>query len=146
MGWAGLGGTGGREWHWQRQRQQQRQQRSRDSDSRDSIALHYQDYAPNVLGLLVGFMLGVLIRNSAGALAAYFVYAFLLPTLSLILATSQEWFRELQPWVSFSYAQGALFDTAMTSTQWAQLGVTGVLWLLVPLGFGVWLLLRSEVK
>jgi RNA polymerase sigma-70 factor (ECF subfamily) len=39
-----------RQWPW---KQQQRQQRSRDSDSRDSIALLYQDYAPNVLGLLV---------------------------------------------------------------------------------------------
>ena len=28
----------------------------------------------NVLGLLMGFMLGVLIRNSAGAIVAYFVY------------------------------------------------------------------------
>ena len=36
----------------------------------------------NTLGLLVGFMLGVLIRNSAGAIVAYFVYAFVLPTLS----------------------------------------------------------------
>ena len=55
----------------------------------------------NVLGLLVGFMLGVLIRSSAGAIVAYFVYSFLLPTLSVILAGSQAWFRHLQPWVDF---------------------------------------------
>ena len=42
----------------------------------------------NVLSLLFGFMLGVVIRNSVGALVAYFVYQFLLPTLSLILAAS----------------------------------------------------------
>ena len=60
----------------------------------------------NVLGLLVGFMLGVLIRSSAGALVAYFVYSFLLPTLSMILAASQDWFRHLQPWVDFQYAAG----------------------------------------
>ena len=47
----------------------------------------------NVLGLLVGFMLGVLIRNSAGAIVAYFVYSFLLPTLSGLLAASQDWFQ-----------------------------------------------------
>ncbi len=34
----------------------------------------------NVLGMLFGFMLGVLIRNSAGAIVAYFVYTFVLPT------------------------------------------------------------------
>ena len=52
----------------------------------------------NTLGLLVGFMLGVLIRNSAGAIVAYFVYAFVLPTLSMLLAGGQQWFRDLQPW------------------------------------------------
>ena len=64
----------------------------------------------NVLGLLVGFMLGVVIRSSAGALVAYFIYQFLLPTLALLLAVSQDWFRDLQPWVDFDFAQGALFD------------------------------------
>lgn len=78
-----------------------------------------------MLSLLVGFMLGVVIRSSAGALAAYFVFSFLLPTLFLFLATSQDWFRDLQPWVDFSYAQSPLFDGALTAQQWAHLGVTG---------------------
>ncbi len=100
----------------------------------------------NVLGLLVGFMLGVLVRNSAGAIVAYFVYSFLLPTLSMLLATSQDWFRDLQPWVDANYAQSALFNGALSSEQWAQLGVTSLVWLVVPTAVGVWLVLRSEVK
>ncbi len=36
----------------------------------------------NLLCLLTGTMLGMLIRSSAGALVAYFVYSLLLPTLS----------------------------------------------------------------
>ena len=48
-----------------------------------------------MLSLLVGFMLGVVIRSSAGALVAYFVFSFLLPTLFLFLANSQDWFRDL---------------------------------------------------
>ncbi|CAA9417650.1 MAG: hypothetical protein AVDCRST_MAG75-3223 [uncultured Propionibacteriaceae bacterium] len=86
----------------------------------------------NVLSLLFGFMLGVLIRNSVGALVAYFVYQFLLPTLSLILAASQPWFLDLQPWVDFDYAQGALFNGALTAQQWTQLGITGLIWLVLP--------------
>ena len=35
----------------------------------------------SVLGMLFGFMLGVLIRNSAGAIVAYFVYSLVLPPL-----------------------------------------------------------------
>jgi hypothetical protein len=100
----------------------------------------------NVLGLLVGFMLGVLIRNSPGAIVSYFVYSFVLPTLSAILAASQQWFRDLQPWVDFNYAQGALFNGSLTGEQWANLGVAGLIWLVLPLAAGLILVMRSEVK
>ena len=62
----------------------------------------------NVLGLMMGFMLGVLIRNSAGAIVGYFVYSFVLPTLFGLLAAIQDWFRDLQGWVDFNFAQAAL--------------------------------------
>jgi ABC-2 type transport system permease protein len=100
----------------------------------------------NVLGLLVGFMLGVLIRNSSGAIVAYFVYSLLLPTVFGLLATTQEWFRTLQPWVDFNYAQGALFNGGMTGEQWAHLGTAGALWLALPLAAGLALVMRTEVK
>ena len=77
----------------------------------------------NVLGMLVGFMLGVLVRSSSAALVAYFLYQFLLPTLALILAAKQDWFRELQPWVDFDFATGALLDGPLSSQQWAHLAV-----------------------
>jgi ABC-type transport system involved in multi-copper enzyme maturation permease subunit len=100
----------------------------------------------NVLGMLVGFMLGVLIRSSAGAIVGYFVFAFVLPTLSGVLAASQQWFRDLQPWVDFNYAQGALFNGDMSGEQWANLASAGSLWLLMPLTIGLVLVTRSEVK
>jgi hypothetical protein len=100
----------------------------------------------NVLGMLVGFMLGVLIRSSAGAIVGYFVFAFVLPTLSEVLAASQQWFRDLQPWVDFNYAQGALFNGDMSGEQWANLASAGSLWLLLPLTVGLVLVVRSEVK
>jgi ABC-2 type transport system permease protein len=100
----------------------------------------------NVLSLLFGFMLGVLIRSSVGALVAYFIYQFLLPTLSLILAASQDWFRELQPWIDFDYAQSALFDGALNTQQWTQLAITGTVWLIIPMIIGLRLVTRAEVK
>jgi ABC-2 type transport system permease protein len=100
----------------------------------------------NVLGLLVGFMLGVLIRSSAGALVGYFVYSFLLPTLAIILAGSQAWFRHLQPWIDFKLAGGTLIDGTVSAQQWAHLGVTGVIWLLLPLTIGLAIVVRAEVK
>jgi ABC-2 type transport system permease protein len=100
----------------------------------------------NLLGMAVGFMLGVLIRNSPGAIVAYFVYSLLLPTITSVLAQTQSWFADKQPWVDFNYAQGALFEGDMGGEQWAQLGLTGLFWLVIPLTIGVWSVLRSEVK
>jgi ABC-2 type transport system permease protein len=100
----------------------------------------------NVLGMLVGFMLGVLIRSSPGAIVAYFVYSLVLPTLSGILAANADWFEDKRPWVDFNYAQTSLFGGDLTGEQWANLGVSGTLWLALPLAVGIWLVLRSEVK
>lgn len=100
----------------------------------------------NVLGLLIGFMLGVVIRNSPGAIVSYFVYSFVLPTLSMVLAANQQWFKDLQPWVDFNFTQSTLFDGGLTGEQWLQLGITGLVWLVVPLAVGVRMVLRSEVK
>jgi ABC-type transport system involved in multi-copper enzyme maturation permease subunit len=100
----------------------------------------------NILGLLVGFMLGVLIRSTAAAIVAYFVYAFVLPTIFELLAAFQDWFKDLRPWIDFSYAQTPLFEGGPTQEQWAQIGVSGLFWLVIPLAIGVWAVLRSEVK
>jgi hypothetical protein len=77
---------------------------------------------------------------------AYFIYQFLLPSLALLLASSQDWFHDLQPWVDFDYAQSPLLDGALTAQQWTQLGVTGLLWLVIPLTVGLALLMKAEVK
>jgi ABC-2 type transport system permease protein len=100
----------------------------------------------NGLLVLVGFTLGVLIRNSSGAVVAYFIFGFVAPGLLTLLAMSQEWFRDLQPWVDPNYTQDALLQGAFDTEQWTQLAVTSGLWLVVPLAAGVWMLLRSEVK
>jgi len=100
----------------------------------------------SLLCLLTGTMLGMLIRSSAGALVAYFVYALLLPTVAGILASSQEWFRDLQPWVDLNYAQAALFNGSLTGEQWANLAVTAATWLVLPAVVGLRLVMKSEVK
>lgn len=100
----------------------------------------------NVLGLLSGFMLGVLLRSSAAAIVAYFVYTLILPTISAVLAETQEWYRSVQQWIDVNYAQAALFDGAPTATEWTHIGVTGLVWLVIPLAVGLRLVLRSEVK
>ncbi len=100
----------------------------------------------NVLGVFVGFMLGVLLRSSAAAIVGYFVHSFVLPGLSGLLASSQEWFRDLGPWIDFRWASSNLYDAAMTGESWAQLATSAAIWLVAPLLLGLALLFRSEVK
>ena len=111
-----------------------------------SVAEGFNIVLGSMLCLLTGTMLGMLIRSSAGALVVYFVYALLLPTIAGILATSQAWFRDLQPWVDLNYAQSALFEGTLTGEQWANLAVTATTWLVLPAILGLRLVMRSEVK
>jgi hypothetical protein len=100
----------------------------------------------NVLGLMIGFMLGVLIRNSPGAIVGFVVYSFVLPTLSLLLGNFQGWWKDSRPWLDFNWAQGELYDGHLTATEWAQLGTSGLIWLVLPLAVGLVMVMRSEVK
>ena len=101
-----------------------------------------------ILSLLTGFMLGVLIRSSTGAIVAYFILTFVLPTIFGLLSESQRWFHDLQPWIDIQFAQSGLFvfDQALTGEQWANIAVTGITWLLIPLAIGLGFVMRAEVK
>ena len=100
-----------------------------------------------ILNMLIGFMLGVVFRNSAGAIVGYFVYSFVLGTITQVLSATQDWFERVQPWIDFNYTQGTLTDaSAMTGENWVQLAVTGLFWLALPLTAGLVAVLRSEVK
>lgn len=100
----------------------------------------------NVLGLLIGFMLGVLIRNSAAAIVGYFVYSLVLPGLLTLLGEFVGWFKDLLPWIDFNTASTRLFEGGLSGEEWAQLGTSGMLWLVIPLTLGVLAVMRSEVK
>ncbi len=100
----------------------------------------------DLIGMTVGFMLGVVTRNSAAAIVSYFVYWFVIPTLTAVLASSQHWFEKAQGWVDFSFNQNRMYDGGFSAHDWTQLAVTGLVWLVLPLAFGLWRVLRAEVK
>lgn len=100
-----------------------------------------------VIQMLNGFAFAVLIRNSAGAVVVWVLYAAVLPFITNPLAFYQDWFRDIQPWIDFTAAQGPLFSAAAISgEEWAQMATSGSIWLLLPLVVGVSTLLRAEVK
>lgn len=103
----------------------------------------------NVVGVMMGFTFGVLLRSSAAAIVAYFVYNFVLAGITEVLAASQDWFRDARGWVDFNFAQVPLFeadDRWLSATEWAHLAVTGLFWLVIPLAVGLVTVMRSEVK
>ncbi|MGD9959378.1 ABC transporter permease [Nocardioides sp.] len=101
----------------------------------------------NVVGMAIGFTLGVVLRNSAAAIVGYFVVSLVMPGILVLLAQVRPWFEDLQPWIDWNYTQVELFDGATnTVEEWAMLGSTTMIWIVIPLVVGLLFLRRSEVK
>ena len=102
----------------------------------------------NLIGILLGFAIGMLLMNSPAAIVAYFIYTLVLPIAVGILGAFQEWFADLAPWIEFNTAQASLFegDAVPTGEELGQLLVSGFIWLVVPFAVGLWRLLRAEPK
>jgi hypothetical protein len=100
----------------------------------------------NLVSLSIGTMLGMLLRSSAGGLVTYFVLVLLVPNLSGLLATSQGWYVDVQPWVDLPFAQTYLFEGMHTGAQWAHVASTVAIWIVVPGLIGLRRVMRSEFK
>ncbi len=95
--------------------------------------------------MLGGFALACLFLNTSAAIVVYVVYKYVVPVL-FALGSVMAWFSHLSPWIDFQSAQNEAFNLPMTSLQWAHLAVSGIIWLAVPLGIGLWRIRRAEVK
>ncbi len=112
-----------------------------------SLAGAAQIVLGDLVGMAIGFTLGVVLRNSAAAIVGYFVVSLVLPGILALLASVRDWFADLQPWIDWNYTQVALFEgSTNTAREWAMLGSTTAIWIVVPLVFGLLFLRRSEVK
>ncbi len=100
----------------------------------------------NLVSMSIGTMLGMLLRSSAGGLVMYFVLVLLVPNLSGLLASSQSWYKDAQPWVDLPFAQTYLFEGMHTAGQWAHVATGVALWIVVPGLIGLRRVMRSEVK
>ena len=96
-----------------------------------------------VQGVLMGLGMGALFLNVPLAIVAY----VLLPVVSSLLVQITAWSREHAPW--FDMGMGGLplmGDQWLTATQWAQVGTTTAIWVLLPLAVGLWRIATREVK
>ena len=112
-----------------------------------SLSMALQMLLYNLVGMAFGFALGVVLRNSAAAIVGYFVASLVVPGILALLAQARSWFEDLQPWIDWNKTQVALLEGATnTGKEWAMLGSTTMIWIVIPLVVGLLSLRRSEVK
>ena len=112
-----------------------------------SLSMALQMVLGDLVGMAIGFTLGVVLRNSAAAIVGYFVVSLVMPGILVLLAQVRSWFEDLQPWIDWNETQVVLFDGATnTGKEWAMLGSTTGIWIALPLVIGLHFLRRSEVK
>lgn len=102
----------------------------------------------NLIGVFVGFAIAMLLMNTPAAIVGYFAYSLILPTVVGFLSFLSEGFEKVAPWIEFNTAQLPLFtgDFQPSGEEWAQIAVSGTIWLIIPLTLGVLRLLRVEFK
>ena len=99
------------------------------------------------LAMLGGFALATLLLNTPAAIVLFFVYKWVLPGLFALGVALIGWFGSVAPWLDFQAAQGDIYEWNLSGgEEWGQLIVSGAIWLLLPIGLGMWRILRAEVK
>lgn len=99
------------------------------------------------LTMTVGFAMASLLLNTPAAIVVFFLYWYGLAIVLFVIADLISGFADVAPWINFQDALEPVFDWSLdTAEEWGQLLVSGGLWILLPLGAGVWRILNAEVK
>jgi ABC-type transport system involved in multi-copper enzyme maturation permease subunit len=92
--------------------------------------------------MVTGIAFGAVARSSAPAIVAYFALPVAFAALGEISAL-----HDAFGWLDMSRSLTPLSDGAtLSATEWARAGTSLLLWMVLPLGIGVWRLLRGEVR
>ncbi|MDO9455773.1 ABC transporter permease [Nocardioides sp.] len=104
-------------------------------------------FITQTLAMTLGFALAALLLNTPAAIVVFAVYRALPVAVFAIAASYLDWFADIRPWIDFEYAQGPLYDLSLSSAEEVgRLLVSGLIWLGLPLTFGLLRILRAEVK
>ena len=96
-----------------------------------------------ITGILQGLAFGLLFLSSAPAIVSYFVF----PTALNILGSLWKALADVQPWIDLWASQAPLFTADdLTNQQWAQIGTSNLIWVVLPFALGLMRVLRAEVK
>jgi hypothetical protein len=54
-------------------------------------------------------------------------------------------FSDVAPWVDYAHNLGQMTEKVMSANQWAHVGTTLAIWMVLPLLIGAWRITRREV-
>jgi ABC-2 type transport system permease protein len=100
-----------------------------------------QCLALQVLFVLMGSAFGALLMNTPLSIVAFFA----LPMVWTILGETIRSLRTAASWLDINTTTTPLTEAALTGGQWARLGVSCAVWILVPLIAGAARVLKREV-
>ena len=100
-----------------------------------------------VLTMSIGFAFAALLLNTPAAIVLFFLYWYLVPGVLAFIGSIKEWLGNAMEWINFQVAFQPFVDGSIsTGEEWGKIIVSTVLWVGLPLGFGIWRILRAEVK
>ncbi|GAA1608159.1 ABC transporter permease [Actinoplanes couchii] len=105
-------------------------------------SLIWQSLLLQVIFVLMGVGFGALLLNTPLAIVIFFA----LPTVWTILGETISGLRDVAAWLDINVTSQALGQPDMASGEWARLGVSTALWVLLPLLLGTVRVLRREVS
>jgi hypothetical protein len=91
--------------------------------------------------MLTGVAFGAVLLTSAPAIVLY----YLLPTVWSALGEIPA-LEDTARWLDTSRTMMRLIEYELSATEWARLGTSLALWLLLPVVLGFWRVLRSDVR
>lgn len=97
-----------------------------------------------LITIMQGLAYGMLLLNTPAAIVTFFV----LPIASSIVFSLVSALEDAAPWIDLGTAQTPLLEgaTGLTGEMYAQLGVTALIWIVLPFVAGWFRILRAELK
>jgi ABC-2 type transport system permease protein len=106
-----------------------------------SAAVLGQNALQIALAMLAGIGFGAVLLASAPAIVLFFV----LPTAWGAIG-SISWFEDAARWLDQSRTMAEMSERALSGTEWARVGTSVALWVLLPIVLGFWRVKRNDVR
>ena len=91
--------------------------------------------------MIIGIAFGALFLSSAPAI----VLSFVLP-LAWAALGSLSFLTDAAEWLDTTRTTSPIFERTLDGTEWAQLGTSLALWMLLPLLIGAWRIVKGEIR